>query len=294
VLSSSLRRSVTLERGSRIVVADSGPPGRPVTVVALPGWKGADVGLRTLVSHTVANGFRVVTLNLPGLGGSDSGPRLDRGLDELSALVEEVLGRIEDPGPVVLVGHSFGATIAAAVARRHLVPLRGLVLVSPVVVPPTGRSGPAARASMACINLFAAVLADAPRVLAEAVARSSMLEDVANVFLTRRGPSGFRRIRAEAAPERHLPVDPRAAADQLMVATAHGCLESAPDIFDPTWIMAGDRDPLSPREELARLCAALTDGRLTLLPGSGHLAHQEDAEAMSALLAQCVTDLATR
>jgi pimeloyl-ACP methyl ester carboxylesterase len=294
VLSSGSRRSVMLERGSRIVVADSGPPGRPVTVVALPGWKGADVGLRTLVSHTVAKGFRVVTLNLPGLGGSESGPRLDRGLDELSALVEEVLARLEVPEPVVLVGHSFGATIATAVARRHIVPLRGLVLVSPVVVPPTGRSGAAARASMACIDLFAAVLSDAPRVLAEAVVRSSILEDVANVFLTRRGLSGFRRIRAEAAPERHLPVDPRAAADQLVVATAHGCLECAPDISDPTWIMAGDRDPLSPREELVHLCAALADGRLTLLPGSGHLAHQEDAEAMSALLAQCVTHLATR
>lgn len=294
MLSPSSRFAVTLDRGVQVMLADSGPPDRPVTVVAVPGWKGADVGLRTLVSGTVAGGFRVVTLNLPGLGGSDSGPRLDRGLDELTALVEEVLSRLAVPGPLFLVGHSFGATIATAVAARRLVPVRGLALVSPVVVPPTGRSGPAARASMACIHLFAAVLTRAPRDLAGAVARSSLLEDVANVFLTRHGVSGFRRIRAEAAPERHLAVDPRAAADQLLVATAHGCLESAPAVAVPTWIVAGDRDPLSPRDELADLCAALTDGRLRLLPGAGHLAHQEDAEAMSLLLADCVADLAAR
>jgi pimeloyl-ACP methyl ester carboxylesterase len=294
VVSPGWRSSVTLERGSRVVLADSGPPGRPVTVVALPGWKGADVGLRTLVSHTVTSGYRVVTLNLPGLGGSDGGPRLDRGLDELAALVEELVGRLGTPEPVVLVGHSFGATIATAVAARRLVPVRGLVLVSPVVVPPAGRSGTAARASMACIRVFAAVLAGAPPRLAAAVVRSSVLEDVANVFLPRHGPSGFRRIRAEAAPERHLAVDPRAAADQLRVATLHGCLEPAPDISVPTWIVAGDRDPLSPREELAHLCSALAAGRLALLPGAGHLAHQEDADAMSLLLADCVADLATR
>jgi pimeloyl-ACP methyl ester carboxylesterase len=287
------RFSVALDGGSQVVLADSGPADRPVSVVAVPGWKGVDVGLRTLVARTVHAGFRVVIVNLPGTGVSPGAGRLAEGLDELSALVEEVLASLSTPEAVLLVGHSFGATIATAVAARGLAPLRGLVLVSPVVVPPSGRSGPGERAANACLRLFATVLARAPRSVAEAVARSSVLEDVGNVFLARRGLNGFRRIRAEAAPERHLPVDPRSAADQLRAAVAHGCLESAAEVPVPTWIVAGDRDQLSPPDELRDLCDALPIGRLTLLPGAGHLAHQEDAQAMSDLLADCVTDLAS-
>lgn len=293
MVSPGSRSKVTLDSGPQVVVADSGPSVRPVDVVAVPGWKGADVGLRKLVARTVHGGFRVVIVNLPGMGVSESTARLDQGLDELSGLLEEVLGKVSSPEPVVLVGHSFGATIAAAVAGRRLVPLRGLVLVSPVVVPPSSRTGAGARAANACVNLFASVLASAPRLVADAAVRSTVIEDVANAFLTRRGLSGFGRIRAEAAAERRLAADPRAAADQLLVAAGHGCLESAADVRVPTWIVAGDRDQLSPRSELTRLCDALATGRMTLLHGAGHLAHQEDAEAMSGLLADCVTDLAS-
>lgn len=61
----------------------------------------------------------------------------------------------------------------------------------------------------------------------------------------------------------------------------------------PTWIVAGDRDQLSPISDLTRLCDALPTARMRLLPGAGHLAHQEDAEAMSDLVAGCVSDLAS-
>jgi pimeloyl-ACP methyl ester carboxylesterase len=172
--------------------------------------------------------------------------------------------------------------------------LRGLVLVSPVVLAPRSRSGPAQTVLNACVNGFASVLARAPRRVAEAVVRSGVIEDVANGFLARRGVSGFRRIRARAAVERVVAADPRAAADQLAVAAAHGCLDLASAVSVPTWIVAGDRDQLSPERELACLREALPIGRMTLLPGAGHLAHQEDAEALSVLLAGCVSDLASR
>lgn len=293
MVSPGSRFTVALGSGSQVVLADSGPSSRRVSVVVLPGWKGADVGLQKLVARTADDGFRVLILNLPGMGVSDSTARLEHGLDELAALVEEVLGTLSTPEPVVLVGHSFGATIAAAVAGRRLVPLRGLVLVSPVVLRPQGRSGPGARTANACVNLFAAVLARAPRLIADAVVRSSVIEDVVNALLARRGLTGFLRIRAEAAPERQLAADPRAAADQLLVAAGHGCLESATRVRVPTWIVAGERDQLSPRGELARLRDAVATCRMSLLQGAGHLAHQEDAEAMSGLLADAVTALAS-
>lgn len=292
-MTSGSRFAVTLADGSQVVVADSGPSTRPVGVVALPGWKGADVGLRRLVARTGRRGLRVVTVNLPGMGVSPSTGRLEHGLNGLCELVEEVLEKVGAPEPVVFIGHSFGATIGMAIAGRRLVPLRGLVLVSPVVVRPNGRPGPGARAGNACASLFAAVLARAPRRVAEAVVRSTVLEDVGNASLVRHGFRGFLRIRAEAVPERHLPVDARVAADHLRLASGHGCLELAGDVKVSTWIVAGGRDQLSPLRDLTRLCEALPTARMRLLPGAGHLAHQEDAEAMSELVADCVADLAS-
>lgn len=289
-VSAGSRCAVTLDSGSRVVVADSGPPTRPISVVALPGWKGADVGLRRSGARIAQGGSRVVTVNFPGMGVTESTGRLVGGLDELSEVVEEVLGKVCAPAPVVLVGHSFGATIALAVAARRLVSLRGLVLVSPVVASPKRRSGVSAWAGNACADLFAAVLERAPRVVADAVVRSTLVEDLGNAFLARHGLAGFRRIRAEAAPERHLRADPRAAADHLRVAARHGCLEFAGEVRVPTWIVAGDRDQLSPRSDLTRLCEALPNAQMRLLPNAGHLAHQEDAEAMSFLVAECLTD----
>ncbi len=279
-----------LGNGSRVVVADSGPSTLPVSVVALPGWKGADLGLRRLVAHTARRGLRVVTVNLPGMGVSESTGRLHRGLTELSELVEEVLDSIGATEPVVLVGHSFGATIGVTVASRRLAPLRGLVLVSPVVVRPDRRTGLSAYAGHACAGLFASVMSRAPRPIADAVVGSTLLEDAGNLTLARHGLRGFLRIRAEAAPERHLGADPRVAADHLRVASRSGCLERAGEVGIPTWIVAGDRDQLSPVDDLTRLCEALPHGRLRLLAGAGHLAHQEDAEALAALVADCVAE----
>ena len=285
------RFEVSLDTGSTVVLADSGPPTRAVSAVVLPGWKGADVGLRRIVARAGEAGRRLVTVNLPGMGVSDSTGRLHGGLAELCELVEEVLGRLDTREPLVLVGHSFGATIAMAVAGRHRVPLRGVVLVSPVVVPPRDRSALGERAGNVCAGLFAAVMAGAPRRVADAVARSTLLEDVGTACLTRHGLRGFLRIREEAAPERDLRPDPRVAADQLRLATRHGCLEFAPDVRVPVRVVAGDRDQLSPLGDLTELCDILPLARLTLLPGAGHLAHQEDARAFSDLVAECLAEL---
>jgi pimeloyl-ACP methyl ester carboxylesterase len=287
------RFTVSLDTGSTVVLADSGPPTRAVGAVALPGWKGADIGLRRIVARAVESGRRVVTVNLPGMGVSDSTGRLDGGLAELCELVEQVLGRLDPPEPVVLVGHSFGGTIAMAVAGRQRIPLRGLVLASPVVMPPRNSSALGGRAGNACAGLFAAVMAGAPRRVADAVCRSTLLEDLGNACLTRHGLRGFLRIRAEARPERDLRPDPRVAAEQLRLAARHGCLEFAPDVRVPVRIVAGDRDQLSPASDLSELSDALPRARMRLLAGAGHLAHQEDAQAFSDLVVECLADLAS-
>jgi len=64
---------------------------------------------------------RARSADLPGAGG------LDRHADDVAALVDAVA-----PGPVVLVGHGYGAWVAARLAGRQATRCAGLVLVDPV------------------------------------------------------------------------------------------------------------------------------------------------------------------
>jgi pimeloyl-ACP methyl ester carboxylesterase len=283
---------LTLSNGSTVVIADTGPPAEPVTVLAVPGWKGSDIGLQGLVGRTVDMGKRVVTVNLPGAGVSPSAPDGGYGLNELVDLVEQVVSALEPASKPVLLGHSFGATVTAAVAAKRKSPIAGLLLVSPVVVGsqsrPTGLVGmltaPAATATNRILRSF-------PRGLADAAIRSRLAESVVNTTLARRGVRGVARIHVWSKAERGLAADPRAMGSQLLVAASHGCLESAARLRVPAVIIAGDRDQLSTVDELRRLSAALPHGRLILVPGAGHLAHHEDAETLSRLVAEGVSEL---
>lgn len=104
----------------------------PVTVVVIAGLH-ADHRMWSLVLNPFARTTRTCIYDRPGLG--DSPPRSPHGVvtagqhaDELWAL----LGAAHEPGPYVVVGHSYGGLVARAFTARHLSSVRGLVLVEGV------------------------------------------------------------------------------------------------------------------------------------------------------------------
>ncbi len=80
-------------------------------------------GLAALFEHT----HTVHLIDLPGFGEAQS-PPADWGTIEYTDLVQQyILERV--PGPVILVGHSFGGRISVRLAARHLPGVHGLVLM---------------------------------------------------------------------------------------------------------------------------------------------------------------------
>jgi pimeloyl-ACP methyl ester carboxylesterase len=105
------------------VILVHGSPGTAAT------WSG--------VAKRLGDRFRVAALDLPGHGGSTPRPEGEPtttagGVAAVEALVSAQLA--ERPGPVVLAGHSYGGVVSLAVALGGRVPLRGLVLLEPVLV----------------------------------------------------------------------------------------------------------------------------------------------------------------
>lgn len=101
--------------------ADAGRP----TVVLLHGLPGTAEDFAQVTPLLRDAGYRTVALDRPGFGSSEGGYHP---LGEQLAVLDALLDRL-GPGRVVLVGHSYGGTLALAYAARHPERLRGLVLV---------------------------------------------------------------------------------------------------------------------------------------------------------------------
>lgn len=114
------------ESGARIGLRDAG---RGEPVVLLHG-----VGLQSAAWHpqiaTLSQGYRVIALDLPGHGASDTLPGGSQ-LPDFVAWCHDAVQAL-DLGPVNLVGHSMGALIAVGFAALHPAMTRRVALLNGV------------------------------------------------------------------------------------------------------------------------------------------------------------------
>ena len=113
------------------------------TVLLIAGW---DDGSETwaAVETSVADRARVCVYDRFGTGSSDA-PAMPQTFETQATDLHELLGRIGEPGPYVVVGHSFGGSQAVTFASIHPEEVAGLVLVdaSPTTWPDAVCSVPA-------------------------------------------------------------------------------------------------------------------------------------------------------
>ncbi len=213
--------------------------------------------------------LRMIAVDLPGHGASHSRPGAS--VDEYAAAVAELLIAL-DCGPVVVVGHSLGGSIAIALAARHPTLVRGLVLIASCVRLPLVDSvgerlvaflpGPLRRLvffSMAKKVLFAP---DAPE---EAIAVA------------------MRDLRA-CRPETIM--------SDVRAARAMDLTEHAAALDVPTLVLAGGRDRLTTPALAERLSALIRGSRLKIVDDVGHMLPMEAPELVNREIATFVESLA--
>jgi len=98
----------------------------PVQVVWLHGWQRRGRDFDACASMLSDRGVSSVALDLPGFGSSPV-PSKAGGARFYAELVEPVVATIGE-GPVLMVGHSFGGTVATVLAARRSDLVRGLVV----------------------------------------------------------------------------------------------------------------------------------------------------------------------
>ncbi|WP_209243352.1 alpha/beta fold hydrolase [Streptomyces oryzae] len=239
-------------------------------LVVLPGITSPAITM-DFVARELTGLVRPVVLDVRGRGLSDEGQGygLEEYADDTEALITG-LG-LEQP---LLLGHSMGARIAAVVAVRGKVPLRGSVLADPPMSGP-GR-GPYPTGQDAFL-----------RQLSEAL-RGTDADEVARSW-----PSWPRREQELRA--RWL----SSCAEQAIVATHHGFEHEDffgwwPRVPGPAHLLYGADSPVVTAAGAQEAAESNPSAPLHRIPGAGHMIFWDAPEAALAALRTALTTMLSR
>jgi magnesium chelatase accessory protein len=232
------------------------------------------------VAPLLAERFSVVAMDLPGHGftrGRPAGGLTLGGMAAALAALMVALGSM----PALIGAHSAGAAIAARMALdgRHRAPIAAF---GPALLPFAGVSAP----------LFSGLarLLFANPIVPSLFARVARAEGQTERFLAR--STGSRIDRRGAALYERLFASPGHCAGAIeMMADwdLAGLARDLPLLAVPMHVAHGACDSaIKPAD--ARRAAALAKARFTLLPGLGHLAHEERPVEAAELIAGMIGD----
>lgn len=220
------------------------------------------------VVDLAARGHRVLAIDRPGFGHSERPRDPSWTADAQAALLERAFERLGVARPVV-VGHSWGALVALALAARARVPLAGLVLMA-------GFYYPVRRADVALASPLALpAVGDAARaLLGPLFGRHAARWLIAKAFSPNPIPERFSRAFPLALCV--APTALRACAEEtaLMIPSAAVLQKSYRTLTLPVTILAGAEDRLvEPDLHAERLHRDVPQSRLHVFAGLGHMLH---------------------
>jgi len=233
-------------------------------VILVPGLGDLREEYRFLAVDLVDAGYRVVSVDLRGHGGSSVGwPDYSRkaSAGDLLALIEHL-----GAGRATIVGNSFAAAPAVWAAAERPDMVEGLVLIGPFVLPQ-----PAKPVMQALLR----ILFNGPWKVA------AWSWYFGTLFPTRK-PADFEAYRASlrvnlAEPGRFEAV--RA----MMLSSEPDIAERLGEVRAPALVVMGTKDPDfgDPADEARRLASGLR-GEMVLVDGAGHYPHTEMPERTAA------------
>ena len=226
--------------------------------------------------HSIPKGWRLITPDLRGFGGSTE-------LDSLGALsiadyADDVIDLLDELGVTraVIGGCSMGGYAALALYQSAPHLFEGLVLANTRA----GADSPESRANRR--NLLALV----DREGASGVARDMMPKLLGKTTheSNSNAESFIRRLIKQQSP-----IAIRSAIPRMMHRP-----DSTPllaQVSVPTLVITGAEDEMIPVEESRKMAGAITGAKLVIIPGAGHLANLEQPEAFNAALNEFLTAL---
>ena len=225
-----------------------------------------------------AKHYRVIVFDRPGFGHSDRPRNVFWTPDAQAELIKRALERLGVSNAIVL-GHSWGASVAVALALKYPDLVRGLVLASGYYYP-TVRADVVALAAPA-LPLVGDFLS---QTLSPLISRAAWPLMMAKIFGPRSAPKKFEAFPKEMAL-RPSQIRASAAESALMIPDAFLLRNQYADLKMAVVIIAGEQDRVVDIDkQSARLHSGVSQSRLHRVPGTGHMIHQTaTGQVMSAI-----------
>ncbi len=227
---------------------------------------GASSGSWRGVAPRLAERCTVVAVDLPGHGRTeapaDARLALDPMADDLAALL-----RAEGIAPAFGVGHSAGVAVLLDMALRRPGAMRLVVGFGAAVVPPPWVYDTTVAPVVNRVVSTRAFAAAAAFVARRRGVIDSMLKSTGSAL----PPESVAEYRAAAGSSAHV----RATLAMMANWDLRPLAARLADVDIPVALATGDRDQWTPPAQLAELVARMPRGSLTVVPGAGHVLHEE-------------------
>ncbi|WP_017973172.1 alpha/beta fold hydrolase [Actinopolyspora halophila] len=252
--------------------ASRGPGSR---LIMLHGLRGTHHGLGLIVGALPER--EVLVPDLPGFGESEPMTAEKHDVAGYAKAAVELLREVRSNGERFdLLGHSFGAVVAAAVAARAPELVRRVVLVNPIAASPLrGASSVLTRITSVYYRLGELLPARASRALLS----NRWIVLAATRVMLRTRDSRVRRFVYDSHL-RHFSSfhSPALVAESYRSSISAAVEDHVDRVKSPTLLIAGATDEIAPLEGQRRLVGRFVDGRLRVLDEVGHLVHYEAPE----------------
>ncbi len=259
---------------------ESAATGCPV-VLLVHGTAAATHSWRGLLPLLAAR-HRVLAPDLPGHGFTDAPPRRRMTLPGMAASLQRLLAALE-VAPDLVVGHSAGAAILARMALDGALAPAGLVSLNGALRPFPGMAGqlfpPLARL------LFANPLT--PRLFALGGRDRARIERLIRGTGSLLDAEGLAHYRALMSTPGHVGSALAMMAQWDLEALWH----DLPGLAVPLLLVVGERDRAIAPQDARRVAARVPGARVVGLAGVGHLAHEEQPEAVAAEIGAFAEDV---
>ena len=219
----------------------------------------------------LAREYRVIAVDLPGQGFTRSGAGQRLGLvpmaQDLATLCQD-----QNWQPAAIIGHSAGAAIALEMAR-HMDPAPPVVGLNAALGNFKGLAG-------LLFPLMAKALAMTPwvsRMFTASTANPQSVKRLIDGTGLHLPPEDMRWYRALVGDEAHVD----GTLGMMAQWNLDPLLRALPGHPSSVLLIAADCDKAVPPSTSRDAAARMPDARFLSLPGLGHLAHEEDAEAVA-------------
>jgi pimeloyl-ACP methyl ester carboxylesterase len=232
-----------------------------------------------------AKNYRVIVIDRPGFGHSDRPRNVVWTPDVQADLIKQALDQLNVSNAIVL-GHSWGASVAVALALKYATLVRGLVLASGYYYP-TARADVVAMGAPA-LPLIGDILS---HTLSPLISRAIWPLMMAKIFGPQSVPQKFEAFPREMAL-RPSQIRASAAESAMMIPDTFMLRKHYAELKMPVVIIAGEQDRLIDiHTQSARLHSDIRQSRFRRVAGNGHMIQQTATDQVMLAIREVATEV---